>query len=209
MPPATSVDRPAHAWLGRSALVVAASFVIGGLESWAQGALPDILKPLANSASGFTLVTALLVFWSAASPRLAAFLGAISFVLLNVGYAVVSTARGYYYYPPVMWGAVGIVVGPFVGVAASWLRHRGVLARGLRPALAGGLLAGIGLGDAIFGLARLADTTGAGYWIGVGCLALALLAYLLARRVRGVAVVVLLGLAVAVAAAMAAAFSLL
>ncbi|QDZ15975.1 DUF6518 family protein [Humibacter ginsenosidimutans] len=173
-------------WLPRAIVVVVASFAIGCLESWAQGVLPDAVRPLSNSASGWTLVTALLVFWSRATPRIAAVLGALSFVLLVVGYSAMSTARGFAY-SPVTWGLIGVVVGPFVGVAAAWLHSRGY-----RAALGGGLLAGIGIGEGVYGLTSIADTTGVAYWIAVIVLGIALLGSLVYRRVRGVGPVVLL-----------------
>ena len=188
---------------GRALVVIVLSFALGCLESWAQGFLPGALRPLSNSASGFTLVTALLVHWSRATTRRAALLGAASFVLLVLGYAAVSSLRGFPY-SPLEWGVIGVVVGPFVGVAAAWLHGRGI-----RAALGGGLLAGIGVGDAVYGLTTVAGTTGAGYWMAIGCLAIALLAWLLLRRVRGIAAVVLLVVAVVVALLEAAAFRLL
>ena len=165
--------------LWRATIVIVASLLIGGAESWAQGFLPDWLRPLSNSASGWTLVTALLVFWSRVRPGVAALLGAVSFALLVIGYAAVSTWRGYTY-SPVMWAAIGIVVGPFVGIAASGLRQRGIGA-----ALGTGLLAGIGIGDAVYGLTVVADTTGIAYWIIIGGLALLLLGGMLLRTIRG------------------------
>jgi hypothetical protein len=174
-----TADRTAT-WLLRALIVVAASFAIGCLESWAQGFLPDALRPLSNSASGWTLVTALLVFWSRTTTRIAAVLGAISFVLLVAGYSIVSDARGFSY-SPAKWSAIGLIVGPFVGVAASWLRTRDI-----RAALGGGLLAGIAFGDALYGLTAVTDTTGVTYWIVAGCLGLALIAVLLLRRLHGI-----------------------
>jgi len=185
-------------------LIVVASFAIGCLESWAQAFLPDALRPLSNSASGWTLVTALLLCWSRARVRTAAMLGAASFVLLIVGYAVALNLRGFAY-SPVRWGVIGIVVGPFVGVAATWLQKRGV-----RAALGGGLLAGIGLGDAIYGLTTVSATTGVAYWITIAVAALALLVYLLLRRVRGtVSTALLVGTTVVVALILWLAFRLI
>jgi hypothetical protein len=56
---------PPRRWLHlgvRLAVVVAVSLVLGGLTSFAQGVLPDELRPLANSASGWTILTALIVW---------------------------------------------------------------------------------------------------------------------------------------------------
>lgn len=59
----------------RSVVAAAASLALGALTFVAQGALPDAVAPFANSASGWTVLTALLVFWSRARPGVAALLG--------------------------------------------------------------------------------------------------------------------------------------
>ncbi|NNC13727.1 hypothetical protein HII28_17825 [Planctomonas sp. JC2975] len=178
----------------RAIIVLVASLVIGGLESLAQGYLPDWLRPLSNSVSGWTLVTALLVSWARVRPGVGVVLGALSFALLVVGYAVISTWRGHYY-SPLMWALIGLVAGPFIGVAASWLRENGI-----RAALGTGLLAGIGIGDAVFGLTVVADTTGVVYWTLAGILGLLLLGGMLFRRIRGtVPILVLIATTVLIA----------
>ncbi|MEV7962574.1 DUF6518 family protein [Oerskovia paurometabola] len=167
----------------RGALVLAASFLLGGLTSFAQGFLPDAAAPFANSASGWTLLTALLVAWVAGAPRArtwhAAVFGSASFVLLVVGYTVAADVRGFVY-DPVLFGVVGLLVGPFVGVGAAWLRETGV-----RAVLGTALLAGIGLGESVYGLTTVVETTGAGYWVAIGLVSLVLLAVMLGRALRG------------------------
>ncbi|MFF2268900.1 DUF6518 family protein [Cellulosimicrobium cellulans] len=167
----------------RAAVVLVASFVLGGLTSYAQGFLPDAAAPFANSASGWTLLTALLVAWYASAPHArtwhAAVLGAASFVLLTLGYTVAADVRGFFY-DPTTFGVVGLVVGPFVGIAAAWLWRTGV-----RAALGTAVLAGIGVGESVYGLTTVVETTGATYWAVIGVVALVLLAAMLARRVRG------------------------
>jgi len=167
----------------RALVVVAASFLLGGLTSYAQGFLPDAASPFANSSSGWTVLTVLLVAWFAGAPRArtwhAAVLGAASFVLLVLGYTVAADLRGFVYHP-LLFGLVGVVAGPFVGVAAAWLRTQGV-----RAALATALLAGIGVGEGTYGLLTVAEHTGATYWVVAGVASLVLLAAMLARRVRG------------------------
>lgn len=103
----------------------------------------------------------------------------MSFVLLVLGYMVASQVRGFVY-DPLLFSVVGVVVGPFVGVAASWLR-----ATGVRAALGGALLAGIGVGESVYGLTVVGDTTSPVYWTLIGVAGLALVADLLVRRIRG------------------------
>lgn len=139
--------------------VVLAGLLLGGLTSWAQGVLPDALASFANSPSGWTALTALLV--AAARPSLAggAVLGVASFVALVLGYTVVSQLRGLSY-DPALWGAVGLVAGPFVGAAAAAVvgSHR------LHAALGAGALAGVLVADGIYGLTVVDETTSAVYW---------------------------------------------
>ncbi len=187
----------------RSGIVLLASFALGFLTFFAQGALPDWFASFANSASGWTVLTVLLVLWSRQPWPIAAPLGAASFVLLTVGYSVASSVQGLYY-NPTMFALVGVVAGPFVGVAASWLS-----ARGVRAALATSALAGVGLGEAVYGLTVVGDTTSPVYWTIIGATALGLLAWMLAKRIRGALPIALavLGTA-AVAGAFVAVYSL-
>ena len=164
----------------RAAIVAVSSFLLGALTSLAQGWLPDAVSSFANSASGWTLVTVLLLTGVRASPAAAALLGATSFVLLTVGYAAAAQLRGLFY-DPTLFAVVGVVVGPFVGLATSWLRAVPVW----RPVLGTALLAGIGVGEASYGLTTVAETTSAVYWWLIGALALSLLGTMLVRRIHG------------------------
>jgi hypothetical protein len=90
---------------------------------------------------------------------------------------------------------VGLVVGPFIGVAAAWLRSSG-----LQAALGTALISGIFLGEAAYGLTVVADSTGPVYWVVIGALGAILLVGMVSLRVRGwmpVAVAVLGAAAVA------------
>ncbi|WP_245991232.1 DUF6518 family protein [Bogoriella caseilytica] len=185
------------AMIPRAVIVAVLSFVLGGLTFYAQGFLPDAAVPFANSSSGWTLLTSLLVFGSRFRPAAAAVLGAVSFVLLVLGYAVVAGLEGLYY-NPLLFSMIGVIAGPAVGAATSWLR-----ARGFRAAAGTGVLAGIGLGDGLFGLTVVHETTEPGYWWAVVAIAVILLAVMLVRRIRGAGPAIL---AVAGSAAMAGAF---
>ena len=171
-------NRPRAAWF-RVGAVGLASFLLGLLTFYAQGALPDAWRSFANSASGWTLLTALLVFGARASTRLAAVLGALSFVLLVLGYTAGARVEGLSY-NPLFFGVVGLVVGPFVGVAAEWLRHRGV-----HGALGTALLSGVFAGEAAYGLTVIADSTRPEYWVAIGTVGIILLIRMLVARLRG------------------------
>lgn len=167
--------------LWRGGVVAVVSFLLGGLTSFAQGFLPYALTSFANSPSGWTALTALLVFWSRLRAGHAAVAAAVSFVLLVLGYTAASQLRGLFY-DPLLWSVIGVVVGPFVGAATAWLRGRDIPA-----ALGVALLSGVGIGDAVYGLTVVRATTSPVYWTLVGVAGLALLVGMLARRIRGVA----------------------
>lgn len=166
-------------WAGAT-IVAASSFLLGAATFHAQGFLPDALTSFANSASGWTLVTVLLLSSTAVGPAIAALLGAMSFVLLTLGYAAAAQLQDLSY-DPTLFALVGVVVGPFVGIATSWLRA----VHPWQAALGTALLAGIGVGEAVFGLTTVADTTSPVYWVLIGAAALALLIAMLIRRIGG------------------------
>ena len=118
----------------------AASLVLGVLTHLAQRSLPDAWRSFANSASGWTLLTALLVLGSRASTRLAAALGALSFLLLVLGYTAAARIDGLSD-DPVYWmtiGAVGVI--RLIGVLSLRLRGWAPIAVAvLGSALAAGL----------------------------------------------------------------------
>lgn len=195
--------RPRAAWFWVGAVSVA-SFLLGVLTFFAQGVLPDAWRSFANSASGWTLLAALLVFGSRVSTRLAAVLGGLSFVLLVLGYTAGACLQGLSY-SPLLFGVVGLIVGPFVGVATAWLRYRGV-----RGALGTALLSGVFTGEAAYGLTLIADSTRPEYWVAIGALGLILLIGMLSKRLRGWAPITLaIGGTAAVAGAFVAAYTAL
>ncbi|HEY3544892.1 MAG TPA: DUF6518 family protein [Propionicimonas sp.] len=195
--------RPRATWLWVGGVAVA-SFLLGLLTFYAQGNLADAWLSFANSASGWTLLTALLVFFAQVSTRVAAALGALSFLLLVLGYTAGAQLNGLSY-SPVLFGVVGVIAGPFIGLAAAWLR-----ARRVRAALATALLAGIFTGEAVYGLTVIADSTRPEYWLAIGAVGIALLIGMVGMRVRGwlPVTIAVLGTA-AVAGAFLAAYSAL
>jgi hypothetical protein len=178
-------------------LVVIASLVLGAATFFAQGVFPDVISSFANSASGWTLVTVALVWLLHQRTWASAVLGLIGFVGLVAGYTVAAELRGIHY-GPLVFGIIGVVAGPFVGIAASWL-HR----EAYRAASAAAVLAGIAIGESVYGLTMIAATTSPFYWILIGALGTALLAAVLIRRVNRPATRIL---AIAATATIATAF---
>ena len=145
----------------RVGAVTLASFLLGMLTSYTQGVLPDAWRSFANSVSGWTLLTVLLILGARVPARLAAVLGALSFVVLVIGYTAGAQLQGLLY-SPVLFGVVGLVVGPFVGVAAAWLA-----AQGVRAVPGTALISGIFTGEAVYGLTVIADSTRPEYWVAI------------------------------------------
>lgn len=159
--------------------VVVASVLLGGLTSFAQGALPESFSSVANSASGWTVLIVVIVFLARFRPSQAALAAAVSFVLLVVGYTIASELRALSY-SPTRWAVIGVVAGPFIGLATAWLRGRGT-----RAALGTAVIASVLIGDGLHGLTVLGETTSAVYWSTAIIVGVGLLAVMLAWRVRG------------------------
>jgi len=132
--------------------------VLGGLTSWGQLLLPPDTASLANSAGGWTIPTAILVLLLARGYPEAAITGAAGFVALTLGYAVASGWRGIAF-DPTTWAIIGALAGPVVGCAAHALRRRG-----MQLVLGTSVIAGVLVGEGVYGLTVVADTTSAVWW---------------------------------------------
>ena len=144
------------------AIVLVGSLAIGGATSFAQQYLPNWLNSLSNSAGGWTMFSFLLVWLSRARPLLGLVLGVVSFESLNEGYGIVSGWRGFDYGAPfsTSWALVGLAAGPLLGIAASLTRHGDLPWKvlGVTP------LAAVLLGEGIWALGHIVDTTSPIYW---------------------------------------------
>ena len=162
-------DRSRH-WYSetfRSALIaivvcLGGALVLGGLTSFGQQYLPPWINSFANSAGGWAMLTFLLVWLGRARPLLAGILGVVAFEALNEGYGLVSGWRGSFYSAPFssIWTLAGLAAGPVLGVAASLTRYGTSTWRlmGVTP------LSAVLLGDGVWGLLRVSDTTSPVYW---------------------------------------------
>ena len=147
----------------RAVLVaVLGAMLIGGLTSLGQQYLPAWLNSLANSVGGWTMLSFLLVWLGRARPLLAAVLGVVVFQLLTESYSVVSEWRGFDDGDPFtsIWTVVGLIAGPVLGVSAGLARHGRPVCRalGVTP------LSAVLLGEGIWALNTIADTTSPVYW---------------------------------------------
>ena len=152
----------------RGVRVAIGGVVVGALTSVGQEFLPFALSPLANSVGVWSLAAFALALVEM-RPRRAALLGAAALVTMLAGYAVATVARGFAVGVALLafWGFAPIVAGPALGVGAAWLRRRDPL----RSAAGMALIAGILIGEGLYGLTVIAGSTPALYWtveIGVG-----------------------------------------
>jgi hypothetical protein len=158
------------------------------LTSYGQTYAPHAIAPLFNSATSWSVVAFIAAF-AARRPSRAALLGATAFGMLLVGYYVAAQLRGY----PVslattaVWIAATVALGPLLGVAASWFRSAPRGPRDLRRGLAVAPLGGIAMGEAVYGILVISDTTPVGYWWTQLALGAAFVAISLALRARGLA----------------------
>lgn len=147
----------------RVLLVVGAGLVLGGATSWLQLALPEPLRPFANSIGGWAMLTFVIVWLAGARPVLSAILGVLAFQALNEGYGVMSLWRGFFYAAPFSssWTYVGIPAGLVFGALASLVRFGPAGVRVVSTSVLSALLAADGLWSAV----TVGATTGYTWWI--------------------------------------------
>jgi len=145
-------------------ITVGIALAAGAITPFAQQYLPEWLSSLANASGSWTMIGLLAVYVSRARGLLAAVLGATALVLLNEAYSAVSSARGYPYVGGFasQWTYVALVAGPIVGLAASWLRWS--RPNPLLVALAVAAPSAVLIGEGIYGLTLIADSTSPVYW---------------------------------------------
>lgn len=184
-----------------AAVAIAVGLLGGALTAYAQGALPAQLGSIANSAGSWALV-GLTVALLGRNRTASALGGALTLASLLTGYVVTDAWRGLpsSHAMILFWSLAAVVAGPVIGLAAWWLR-RGTPAY---LAISAGGIAGLLIGEGLYGMTYLAQTTYPSYWlaeVGVGG---ALLVTTSLVRLRGAPAV----LAVLVASAVTTAFIL-
>lgn len=168
-------------------IVLVTAAVWGGLTSFGQQYLPVDVGSLAN-ASGpwFAVVLGSIVV---ARPRLvlAIILGILGLIVMNEAYGVVSRSRGFPYGGGLtsIWNVIALFVGPVAGIAATWVRS----SRPVFVALGVAAPAAVFIGEGLYGLTVISDTTSPVFWslelaAGVGLLVIVAL-----TRIRGIAAI--------------------
>lgn len=184
----------------RFAATLILCFIAGGVTSLGQQYLPEALGSLANSAGSWTA----LVFFAIYAARLrivpAIAAGVLGLVLMNEGYGVVSTWRGFPYTGGFssFWTYAALVVGPVIGVAGVWMRSQ----RDMFRALAAAAPATVLVGEGIYGLTVIAATTSPVYWTISIAAGAAFIVWTVGWRVRTASARVTAVLATAIGAAL-------
>jgi hypothetical protein len=145
----------------RLALAVVVGFAVGAATEWSVPHLPFSLEPLGNTAAPWVLV-AFVVALTARRSQESLMLAVVTLLALVLGFYVAEAIRGW----PVsrhqiaFWFLAAFVAGPLVGLAADWLRSGRPLAAGLGAGIVGGVL----VGEAVYGIRKLRFSSPAGYW---------------------------------------------
>jgi len=184
----------------RSPLVVVVALALGVLTAYAQGFLPHQMSSVANSTGSWALVACGLSLM-ATSGRLAAIFGSASLLSLLAGYVLGAEVRGYPSSTAMMvfWGAAALIGGPLLGLGSHWVKT----GHGLLAAGGVGLVSGMLVGEGVYGVTYIADTTYPPYWWGQILLGVVLLATVAGRHLLGIRAV---ALSVAVTALVSVAF---
>ena len=134
----------------------------GGLTSFGQQYLPDQFRSLANSAGPWFAVVMGSIYVARPRPVLAIILGILGLVVMNEAYGVVSRWRDYAYSGGFssVWNLIALIVGPAAGIGATWLRS----SRPVLVALGASAAAAAFIGEALYGLTVVGDTTSPVFW---------------------------------------------
>jgi len=155
--PERSEERPLAVGL---ALAVAAGLAVGVATAYFQGWLGDGLNSLANSAGPWSLVAFLVARFDRRVWR-AVLAASLTLACCEIGYAIVTELKGGSNATStvVFWLTAAVLAGPPLGVAAAWSAGTGV-----RRPVGFAVIAGVLIGEGIYGWTTVADTTDWRYW---------------------------------------------
>src|SRR5687768_978511 len=105
-------------------LVIVIGFSFGMLTAYGQAFLPNSLTSLANSSGSWSML-AFLIALRAHNVWISALSGTLTFFALLAGYIISNEIRGYSAGSSliIFWGVAGVLVGPFLGLSAHWVRR--------------------------------------------------------------------------------------
>ena len=141
-------------------VAVAVGLFVGALTAFAQGWLGDSTGSLANSAGPWS-VAAFLVARSHRSVVTSMVAAMLTLACSELGYAIATDVRGGSNSTTtvVFWLAAALLAGPPLGIAGSWSTRGGV-----RRGLGFAVIAGVLIGEGVYGWTTVADTTDWRYW---------------------------------------------
>ena len=165
----------------QAVFVCVVGFALGILTVFAQGWLPQELGSLANSSGSWALIAFLLALFATTRGSAAVF-GCLALVTLLLGYVIGGEARDIASSTALItfWGLAAVIAGPILGLCAHWTKAEG---RYL-AAVGAGVMCGVLIGEGVYGLSYIADTTSSPYWWGEMAIGVVLLGYVAARRLR-------------------------
>jgi Family of unknown function (DUF6518) len=168
--------------LGAVALVLGVAAVTGTLTPFGEIHLPRSINAAANSSGPWAMIAFASVYLSRARGAFAATLGACSLVVMDLFFFVAFELRvGHYLHSYLaFWLTIAILVGPLVGLCASWLRSRRMSLRAISIAAPSSVL----VGEGIFMLVRLPGVSTV-YAVASVVVGVLLFAILSALRLRG------------------------
>ncbi len=173
------------------------------LTAYGQGWLPEDAGSLANSSGSWVLAAFLVALlgtrlWTSVA------CGFITLLMLLAGYVVANELRDIATGSStwLFWGTAAVIVGPLLGLAAYWVRF----GRAELAAIGAGAVSGVLIGEGVYGLRYISDTTYPPYWWGQIAAGLILLIVIAGMRFPRPAPV---ALSVAVAIATSIAFVVL
>jgi hypothetical protein len=171
--------------LGRAVVILAtsasAALLIGVLTAYSQAWVPEELGSLANSVGPWALVGFSLALL-AQRRSVAVMTGGLALLMLLVGYVIgaalsdSSSSRSLI----VFWGLAALAAGPVLGLCAHWVRSR----ERMLDAVGIGAVAGVLVGEGIYGLTVISETTYPPYWRAEIAAGVALLVLVSAARIR-------------------------
>ena len=178
----------ARAQAAGTLLVLAIALALGALTDLGQAWLPQSSASLANSGASWAAVAFVLALCATGTGR-AALWGLLGLAGLVGGYYLAAISRHVPESPASIrfWMLAAVIIGPLLGVAASWVRRGPPVAAALGAGTAAGLLGG----ESVYGLTVIAGSTSSRYWAIQLAVAVVLLVALDTWRVREGAAVVL------------------
>lgn len=182
-------------------LVLAVALGLGALTDLGQAWLPQSSASLVNSGGSWAAVAFVLALLATGTGR-AILWGLLALAGLAGGYYATAILRHVPESPASIrfWMLAAVIVGPLLGLGASWVRRGSPVTAALGAGAAAGLLGG----ESVYGLTAIAGSTSSLYWTIQLAVAVALLIALDAWRVREPAPVVLSVVTAAVVGALTA-----